>query len=367
MSCRSDLNRARLTQLLWALSLLFSVAGSTAANASAQIDLEHDASAVDEVVWSPDGHQLAIATMQALWLYDADSGRVTRVGTCEQPAHNPRYSADGSMLAYSRTRGEVVITDLTTRRADRIFQTTAQRVHTIVFGHSDQRLAIAVSTDDPGSWPEIQIWDIGTVRQISRFEPLMNWPASLAFVPESNSLWVTGTNVMYDAFMNFAHLYDFTSGALIMRLTDTLADYDAPVIQDAWVVTANTDEIDPFAGTHWLELWNTRIGQPPEVVPLENVVYTIALASSGNAMAAAIHGGTIQVWRGTTSVFRISEDRPMIGLSSVNGLALSPEGDHLAVSIEGESMPIVDLWDVTSGTQLASLDTSDWLSQCEGA
>ena len=97
------------------------------------------------------------------------------------------------------------------------------------------------------------------------------------------------------------------------------------------------------------------------MVPLENVVYSIALASSGNAMATELYGGTIQVWRGTTSVFRITVDRP------TNGLALSPEGDHLAVSIEGESMPIVDLWDVTSGTQMASLDTSDWLSQCEGA
>jgi WD40 repeat protein len=327
-----------------------------------------DSTPTNEMTWSSDGQFILIGTSKGLWEYSVSDPGVSRLKTnCVEAAFNPAISDDMSAVAYSTGQQFVVYS---TQSNELALQATSprQQIRQLALSQDGGLLAVSSADRDETGWlshPLIQIWDTHRNQVISEYVPNFNIVNAIEFDPMTDSLWLSGIQGGTDGPLTQVQLVESGTAELIMTLPQQVADYAISDMTDAVVAYASVHVEFGYPITfrepvqYYFMLWDMKSPDAPIVIPHPSSVAILSTASNGLRVASVTTEGMIQVWNASGPLMSF-------GPEIASSIALRPTGDILAVGRNTNGMPIVDLWDVTSGTQMASLDTSDWLSQCEG-
>ena len=154
----------------------------------------------------------------------------------------------------------------------------------------------------------------------------------------------------------------------MIRLTDVQTGRELTTLQyprGARELTFSPDgETVAFTGLGEIRLWNTRTGDEQEIpladltAGIQNVPRVLALAFSPNGtwLASGTHQGKIQLWDVATGeplvVFAEPTDQENLG--RILALAFSPDGALLAAGIRGN----IHLWETDTANKFLSVNTA---------
>jgi WD40 repeat protein len=138
--------------------------------------------------YSPDGKQIAAATIGAVLLYDAKTGKqVQSFPGIAHIVHGLTYSADGERLAAASWDGTARVWELK----------TGKELH--VFRHADRVLGVAFSPDGrylaSGSCDNTaKVWDLTTGQEAATLRGHVGYVMAVAFSPDGKQLATASGN-----------------------------------------------------------------------------------------------------------------------------------------------------------------------------
>jgi WD40 repeat protein len=257
---------------------------------------------VNRVTFSPDGKQLATASMDdSVKLWEADSGRLIR--TFEDHGLMPSgvaFRPDGKQLACCGSRYDPETRSLGHFDIKLLDLASGQVVGTL-HGHTSHVVCVTFSPDGlrlasaGGEDRTVKVWDLQTGHELHTLRGHANGVAAVAFSPDGTRL--------------------------------ASASWDATV-----------------------KIWDGRSGR--EVHTLRghgSVVEGVAFSPNGLLLASASWDGTVKVWDPQMG----GEVHTLRGHTGpVHGVAFSPDGDWLASAGDDQTLR---LWEVADGRQVRSL------------
>ncbi len=369
---------------------------------------------VNQLMFSPDGALLASVGFNGpIHLWDVTVGKLLTTLT-----QNPIYyhgilafSQDGKTLACRTGEGEIELWDVVSKT----LRTTLRDIYPLAFSPDSKRVAgvnqdgkihiwdvnsgemlflfstehtsglreLAFSSDNSilgaGQGTTIQLWDTAT---FARFPNHIDTDGYIDFVFSLDGNTVTSaTGFKYTKEWRGAHggvhvkesvnstlnVWDVRSADKLSEFSVELHKGDAPELpeqlrsgisgqvifsQDGHILAAvqnskRTTEDYRFTILLW-EVWeDTRRQQPIILKGHTNIINALAFTANSRTLASGSDDGTIRVWD-TNAGTQISS----LPSSKVRSLAFSVDGKILASG----STDQIQLWDITSGKQLISLE-----------
>jgi len=280
---------------------------------------------VDSVAFSPDGSLLAsigLLRTRTVKLWDVRSR--TLVATLENSYNGVvAFSPDGSLLASGSDYGTVMLWDVRSRTLMATLE-----------GHSSVR-SVAFSPDGSllasGIYNEVRLWDVKSRTLVMTLEN----SGFVVFSPDGLLLAsVSGGTI---------RLWDVRSKTLVATLEGHSDRVNSVAFSPDGTLLAIGRGFDLAT-----ELWDVR--SRTLVTTLENSDFVVF--SPDGSLFASVSGGTIRLWS-------VRSRMPVATLEhggSVYLVAFSPDGSLLA-SVSGGNK-IIKLWDVKSGTLVATLENS---------
>ena len=140
---------------------------------------------INDFVYFPDGHRLAVLSSIGIWIYDAHTGEgldlLTDLET-EQMWNIMDLSPDGRTLAVA-TNGQGLLWDLHTNELKNFLVGHADRVYSLAFSPIGEVLA-------GGTWDNtIQLWDVKTGKLLKTLvEPKRSAVYGIDFSPDGRTL-----------------------------------------------------------------------------------------------------------------------------------------------------------------------------------
>ena len=294
------------------------------------------------IAFSPDGKHLAVASGIGIWIYDVETareltllngGRPTLIRSVAYTRRTGRYSpqetGNGTRFNFGRWK---------TRTAAR-----STRIPCLGFGGLRVRLdALAFSPDGRivawGSRDEIQFWNVENQRHLKTLQGHKGRIFSLEFSPDGKTLasgaeddtvklWEVATGKNFDI---FEHSSDVLSVAFSPN-RETL-------------VTAASKSV---------KLWNISTKKNVATLKHTNHVKAVVYSLNGTTLVSGEDGGA-NLWDVRTRKKIVAfKHRPWAG-----SIAFSHDGSMLATADAGRfglTPGTVKLWDVTTGTNIATL------------
>jgi len=227
--------------------------------------------------------------------------------------HGVAFSPDGKLLATGDLLGDTLLWNVATRHNIATLATASttalSEVDAVAFSPDGKILATG---DDRG---HTYLWDVATRRKITELTDPDSGPeysvAALAFSPDGKTLATGDDN-------GRAFLWNVATGSNTATLTD------------------------PGAGTG------------------DGGVAALAFSPDGETLATGDANGSTYLWH-------LATDRVAITLAdsqSVDALAFSPDGAKLAAGLANDGG--IDLWNVDTGINLATIDARDSLPSANG-
>ena len=325
---------------------------------------------IKEIVYSPDGQLLAVASSIGTWLYDAESGKELALLTAHTgPVRSVAFSPDSKTLATVNYYFTIYLWDTKTREHK---ATLVGNVRYITFSPDGKTLA-GSNYDHDGRG--IKFWDIESQQQSQRIAVRGN--SKIVFSPDGKSiasadsddklrLWdiETGKNKLtlpMDAVVDKSIAYSPDGESLacggpnnIIRIWDpktaeqktTLTGHTLPV--HTVVFTPDGKTLVSGGGDHTIRLWDINTGENKATLTgHSSAVDTLAISPDGLTLASGSYDGTIQFWDIETGKHKSTIRHAQ---KSVHA-KLSPDGKTLAT----ERYEEITLWDVKTGEQNAIL------------
>jgi WD40 repeat protein len=289
--------------------------------------------AARSVAFAPDGTGLASGGADGtvrIWGLATDRETVALHGQ-EGEVWTVRFAPDGRTLASGGSDGSVRLWDTTSRPETRTFQGHRGAARSVAFAPDGRWLASA------GEDKTVRIWDTTSAREMNTLRGHQGELSTVAFASDGRTLASGG----YDWTVR---IWDIISG----RETATLRGHRGGVSSLAFAPDGRRLASVGHDGT-------VRICDPVSghetAMPRANLrdVRSVAFAPDGRTVASAAgFDGTVQVWD-------LASGRVIGTLRGHPPLALSPDGQTLAMTGEAGTSRVLQIRDLASGRVIVTL------------
>lgn len=370
------------------------------------------AASVLAVAWSPDGRQLATASMdRTVRIWDVETGKEQSRLAHAYPVMEVAWSPDGTALSTRQTQGEALLWELKSGRGlARETQDTPLRF--ISFDPTGTHLALVarwgnLSVLKPAQGKRIlhvgdigqpvrfsadgrflasfdisggaHIWEMATGREVFAVKPEASVPQAslLALSPDGRLLALASKN------SPVVHVWDWVEGrqvgaarhedavtAVAFALDSTLLTASADKTVRVWEAAAgrelmrmrhdaSLESMSLSPDGEWLVtarlgarsaiVWNLERGQEVARLPHQGPVNAVAWSPDGHWMATASADGTACLWGiAGAPVVRVP------GWGRYTGMAFTPDSQSLVTATADEPTRV---WEITTGRELAGFQS----------
>ena len=300
---------------------------------------------INDITFSPDGAQLAVATTIGIWIYDVLTGREVKLLTGEMKGANAiSYSPTGDILAGAHSDRTVRLWNV--RTGDQKLLPTLSKhtkaIYTIDFS-ADGRMLASGSEDNT-----IRVCDIHTEELLSILPESNAAVYTVAFAPNSRAPVVSVSNILAGGSGDGTiRVWDAGSGTLMYELNE----HKKSVVEVDFSPDGNN--LVSASLDHTIQLWNLAASNDNQSIPTQHntAVYTVDFSPDGHTVATGSADELIRVWRTN------ARERELVHIfrghtDSVWTVELSPDGNLLASgSLDGT----VRLWNTRFSTALVTI------------
>ena len=266
---------------------------------------------------SPEGNQFAIASNEALWIYEVSTGRPTLAAKTSSSVESMSFARDGAFLVTLDSEGTA---EVWKPQGDRAVMEIKGACVSRDLAESARCRAIAVSPNRPwaaiaGSDGSIRVWNLESGQELASFKQ-RGIVTAIAFSPDGRYV---------------ASAFDHSPG---------------------WP--------QEDAGPSDIEVWEAGTGRHLANVRTPAVVVDIVVGNDGNTLTTATTGFggmggpertyTVQAW--SRSGTRLASDPGLDRRFNCSNIALDPDGELLAGSTEDGA---VRVWTIVSQSEIARL------------
>jgi WD40 repeat protein len=230
-----------------------------------------------------------------------------------------------------------------------LMQGHTMAVFGLAFSHDGKRLASA------GIDKTIGLWDTATGQSVATLEGHTAQVAVVAFTPDNGTIVSAG----YD---HSVRLWDVATGKQTAAQSKNPKD-DLQVVQVANLNTVFSADGSTLAyvldGSSIIYVWDVKTSSQRELQAeklLEQHFGRVVWAADGNTLAAAMNEGdaaSIVIWNVKEGTVTSTITAPNNAFGSGEGMAISPDGTMVAV-VDGNTSHIL-VWDVKTGKTLNTL------------
>ena len=303
---------------------------------------------VNDLAFSRDGAQFAVATTIGIWMYEARTGEAIVLLTGhKRPVKAVAFSLDGRSLTSADASGETRLWDATTGELRSVLTAATDLVDRgmVVLSSDGTRLA----TGNIGR--TVRLWHLGGSAQkpiVMNMEGSVN---ALALSPDGRIL--ANSNMPYHPYHsetppveNFRlQVWDTSTQNMLFSLTG-----DAPQIyalafspDGKTLVGLNTDES--------AQLWDVGTGNSRFIIKGkgdEMSPQTLAFSADSKHIAISDVDGKVGLWDITKAAQSAPRQEFRVDDESVHAVAFSPDGKTLLTASESGTLRV---WDTTTGNQ----------------
>ena len=287
---------------------------------------------INEIAYSPDGSQLAVASHIGTWIYDTRTGAEVALLTGHtNKVLGVSFSPDGLTLASGSLDGTIHLWEVATGVLLRTFTGLPRGVLSVSFSPDGQTLA-------GGSWGRIiRLWEVATGKSLHTLVGHTGFVLSVSFSPDGQTL-ASGSED------RTVRLWEVATG----KPLHTLEGHTRSV----WSVSFSPDGLTLASGS-WdgtIRLWEVATGTYLRRLKSHtDGVYSVSFSPDGQMLASSGVDGTVRLWEVNTGEHLHTFEGHVRRVLSVS---FSPDGRALA---SGSWDGTVHLWEVATGVPLRTI------------
>ncbi|MHB8628813.1 MAG: WD40 repeat domain-containing protein [Aggregatilineales bacterium] len=319
--------------LLWVWLAVLPLAPTALAQQGSNLLLARGA--IYNLVWSPNGKQLAVATSVGVWVYNAASlTDAPRFISTTQDQLAVAFSPDGKTIASGGYDDNVNLWDTTSGQPVGILKGHQESVRSVAFSKDGK--VLASGSDDK----TIRLWDPAAGKMLQTLSGHTDYVESVTFSADGKTLASASDD-------GSVILWDVATG----KQSQTLKASDSSGYMYAAAFSPDSKLLASGGGDGKVRLWDPATGKAGKVLDTKlGGVRTLAFSPDGKALAVAgSYDYGVQLWDPAagrqTNILKGYND-------TIYGLAFSPDGKTL---ITGSRSTLIT-WNVVSGQSSSTLE-----------
>ena len=299
---------------------------------------------INDITFSRDGTQFAVATSIGIWIYDAQTGKALALLTGhEREVKAVAYSLNGRTFTSVDAGGETRLWDATTGKRRAVLTESTDLVRKVTLS-SDSMKLVTAGIDDT-----FRLWHLANADQ----EPILisdteQSVSAMALSPDGRILATSKTphhnSISQTPIENFRlQVWDTTTQEMLFSVPgDTAQIHTLAFLPDSRTFISSDDG--------QTLLWDVATGTSrPIIKENEGRTRTLALSPDGKYLATGDSDGNVQLWDITTEAQQHASSQVFEGHKHhVSVLAFSPDGKTLLTTSQPGD---IRAWDTETGKQ----------------